>query len=378
MQSVTTVTKHEQIKQAVKQLLRERELPPGSKIPSESDLAAQYNVCRMTVSRAISELVAENFLYRVHGRGTFVAQPNEIETFETVTKKDLDRSSDRQKPLSAGVIGVVTPNVDNPLFAEVVHEIAAQTSRRQMDILFEIAHDDANRELEFIQRLKNNGIRNLLRFPNCLPREQEIKNALKAWGLRAVFLNDFWSDNDDVDSVKIDEVYGMKLALNHLTKLGHRRIAFLDYGPEVRKNCLKVYRQFLLDKAVGINQELIILMDSDRELKEKVLSIVSSPYPPTALVTPYDDYAIKVIQIAVREGLSIPEDLSVVGFGDVERAASEDISLTTVHYPKGRLIKYALNLLLQKNPVQETVTKIIKPHLVIRGSTGKTVCYTGK
>ena len=157
----------------------------------------------------------------------------------------------------------------------------------------------------------------------------------------------------------------MRLAVEHLLALGHRRIAFCDYRREVRHTALDSYRQTLAAAGVAGVPEHAILDDPER-FAARLVELRGAAEPPTAAVFTFDMHADDTSRRLGAMGVRIPQDLSVVGFDDASSVARAPVPLTTVRQPRDAMVRAALDLLLSDR--NETV--VLAPELVVRESTG--------
>ena len=152
----------------------------------------------------------------------------------------------------------------------------------------------------------------------------------------------------DVPVVAVDNLGGITLALRHLLSLGHKRIGFAgnndNPGLQIR------YLAFcggMTGAGLVVKQDWCLLAaEHIKDVVKKYTKILSSPNRPSAVICANDCYAIGVMSAAAAAGLSIPKDLSVVGFDDVDVAALLTPPLTTVRVPKTEIGACAADLLL--------------------------------
>jgi DNA-binding LacI/PurR family transcriptional regulator len=135
----------------------------------------------------------------------------------------------------------------------------------------------------------------------------------------------------------VDDIRGGALATEHLISLGHRRIGFVGDSPDdlgfvsTRRRLLG-YRRTLSRHRLGYDQAIVRLgRHSASVAATMALELLDLPSPPTAIFAGSDTQALGVLAAAERSGYSVPGDLSVVGFDDIESAAQ--LGLSTVHQP---------------------------------------------
>ncbi|KAA6458673.1 LacI family transcriptional regulator [Acidobacteria bacterium AB60] len=182
---------------------------------------------------------------------------------------------------------------------------------------------------------------------------------------------------EGVTNVVLDQKRAAELALRHLYQLGHRKIAFMRGGShssdaDDRWNCLM---------AVARDLKLVIAAENSVQLELRVSTpelgfaptndLITRGGDFTALVAFNDISAIGAIRALMNHGLRVPEDVSVVGFDDIQGAAFHNPSLTTIRQPLQQMGAVAARILLQRIRGQATFPDVvpIHPELVIREST---------
>lgn len=184
------------------------------------------------------------------------------------------------------------------------------------------------------------------------------------------------------DVVTIDNAYGMSLAVKHLVSLGHRDIGFVGWAEnENFRDRRAGFVMSLLDQGIPYRPEWSC--ESTVHIEEKAIEVaqmLSKQSRPTAIVCCNDFQALSVIKAATRLGLRVPQDLSVVGFDDVELSQFVNPALTTVRVPIAEMGRVAVRQLLLSSefgdPVssggrQPGVEVRIRPEFVKRESTAE-------
>jgi LacI family transcriptional regulator len=182
---------------------------------------------------------------------------------------------------------------------------------------------------------------------------------------------------EGVTNVVLDQRRAAELALRHLLQLGHRKIAFMRGGShssdaDDRWECqMAVARELKLEVPPALTVA-IKLPDSTPEMGYgPVIELVNRGVEFTALVCYNDVSAFGAIRALVDNGLKVPEDVSVVGFDDIQSAAFHNPSLTTIRQPLNQMGAVAARILLQRIRGQATFPDAVPilPELVAREST---------
>jgi DNA-binding LacI/PurR family transcriptional regulator len=176
-------------------------------------------------------------------------------------------------------------------------------------------------------------------------------------------------------TVDADDRAGIWAGLNHLTSLGHRRIAMvsaeLTGGYRVRDDA---YTAYLRERWNGVPDEYLqrcpnTLAGGDAALR----ALMSLAQPPTAVITSTDVVAIGVLHAAHSLGVTVPDRLSVVGFDDILIAAHTVPALTTLRMPISEIVGHAVNqavaLAREGDTRQRPSRTVYEPSLVVRDST---------
>lgn len=187
-------------------------------------------------------------------------------------------------------------------------------------------------------------------------------------------------DVPGVTNIVVDHARAATLALEHLTKLGHRQMAFIkgqEFSSDTAVRWDSVCRA-AAELGIQIKNRLVAQLEGESSSPELgylvTKKLLASGEPFTALFAFNDISAIGATQALREAGRRIPEDVSVVGFDDIQSAAFQNPGLTTVKQPLRQMGVLAAETLLQRinAPVKQPYPKeiIVQPELMIRGSTG--------
>ena len=177
-------------------------------------------------------------------------------------------------------------------------------------------------------------------------------------------------------SVRIDNIEAARAVVNYFLSLGHRRIAVICGPPENPHSIdrLAGYRRALQDADIAEDPDLIVHAD-DYSMQSGVKAgtrIAELHDSPTALFCMNDEIAIGAIQSIKRAGISVPGDMSVAGFDNIDFARHYDPPLTTIDQPSDEIGQMACNMLIdqieERGVSQNNV--ILDYDLIVRASTG--------
>lgn len=176
------------------------------------------------------------------------------------------------------------------------------------------------------------------------------------------------------DAVVIDNVGGARAAVAHLLTLGHRRIAFLGVDTSWTSDVgrLEGYRDALARGGVAFDPNLILRLAFHDEAAEERIAGLLDREAPTAFFAANNLLAEQAWHVLRARGLSLPDDISLVGFDDVQWTGMVSPGITVVAQPTIELGRRAAALLLRRieQPGTAATTDVLQPWLVVRGSTG--------
>jgi LacI family transcriptional regulator len=179
-----------------------------------------------------------------------------------------------------------------------------------------------------------------------------------------------------VSNILIDEEHAARLSLQHLRDLGHRKIAFMHGQPFSSDSDTRWLANLKAARELGIeiHEELMIYLSKDSHSPEisypGIRKLIKSGRPFTAVLCFNDVSAMGTIRALHEAGLRVPNDVSVLGFDDIQSAAYQVPSLTTIRQPLQKMGSTAAQLLL-KRLAGELIPESIQvaPDLIVREST---------
>ena len=255
------------------------------------------------------------------------------------------------------IIGVIMPDISNPFFPQVVRgveDIAYQNSYR---LMLCNTDNDVQKERIYFDELRAYRMAGLIVIPSA---DSELAEMAQHSGASAapVICLDRRAPSWNGDSVTVDNVEGAYMATKHMLGFGHKRVAVIT-GPLHVTNAverLKGFKRALREAALPIAPEYIQEGRFDRlGGYEKGLMLLQFSPRPTAIFAANDLIALGVLSAMRELGLRCPEDVSLVGFDDLELASFTNPALTTVAQPGYQMGARAAALLFER----------------IRGSSGK-------
>jgi LacI family transcriptional regulator len=272
------------------------------------------------------------------------------------------------------LLGLVVSSVANPIFAGTVAAIEERAHELGYDLLLTHTLNMPDREEACIRRLLSRRVDGLFIFPVYrLAPAAAIYQDMARRRIPAVILGHRAPFCADFHNVETDDVRGSALLTGHLLELGHKRIAYLC-GPASApwaQERLEGYRRALREAEVEWDDRLLFNAGSTIEEGEQAaLQILHEAPSITAVQSACDLSAIGAAHVFLNQGLHIPKDLSVAGFGNLLLSEHFRVALTTVREPKFRLGAAAMEMMQELLRGGQPEAGRLPSEIVLRASTG--------
>ncbi len=265
-------------------------------------------------------------------------------------------------------IGVVTQALDSPFYGAALRGIEQELERKDYQCLFTSGHWDADAETRCIESLRSRRVDGIIVLTGRLSN-QTLKNYAKSM---PIVVTGRQLKAPHVSSLKFDDYQGALLAVKHLTVLGHRRIAFIAghaQHPDSKER-FQAYVDALLAANIAFDEALVYRGDyTEFSGQAAVEHLLSQGTVFTALFASNDQMAFGAAVALHRQGLRVPNDVSLVGFDDLPGSSYVVPPLTTVHQPAYELGQLAAQTMLQLLNGNEPTLSMPAPRLVLREST---------
>ena len=271
------------------------------------------------------------------------------------------------------LIGLLIPNLGNPVFGRMVMAVEDRAHEAGYEVIVSQSQNIPEREDSCLLRLLSRRVDGLLISPIYRPNpEVRAFQELHSSGTPTVILGPLSPFCRQFPNVEGEEVEGSERLTQHLLELGHQRIAFLC-GPSLApwaQARLEGYRQALRGAGREVDDNLIFPAGATVEDGMKAaLQMIGESCDATALQAVNDMVAIGCGEALLGQGLQIPRDISLAGYGNILAAAHFRVPLTTVRQPKHRLGAAAVELLLQQMAGGQSQSVRLTASLAIRAST---------
>lgn len=324
------------------------------------DVALKAKVSTATVSRALMnpDKVSQSTRSRVEQAAL------EVGYFPQSMGRNVKRNESR-------TILVIVPDICDPFFSEIIRGIEVTAAEQGYLVLIgDCAHQN-QKEKTFLNLIITKQIDGMVLLSSRLPFDASVEEQRN---LPPMVMSNEFAPELELPTVHIDNLTAAFNAMNYLLDLGHKRIGCIA-GPEDMPLChyrLQGYVQALRRSGIVVDPHYIARGDFTFEAGANALKqLLEQPLPPTAVFCHSDVMALGSLSWAKRQGLKVPDDLSIIGFDNIALAEFCDPPLTTVAQPRFDIGREAMLLLLDQMQGQNVSSgsRLMDCELIIRGST---------
>ena len=272
------------------------------------------------------------------------------------------------------VIGVILPQICHYYFSTILSGIEEEASARGYQLMVAQSGEHYEREVRICQAFYENKVCGIIVCQAKDTVKYDHFQRLIDSGVPLVFF-DRINTGIDCSRVVVDDYMGAYTAVTHLIESGCHRVAF--YGTsmhlEISKNRFNGYRDALLRHHLPADDSLVFFCDNRADAEVITPDVLARADRPDAFFAVNDDTAIGILYTAKRMGFRVPEDVSICGFTNGERAIACDPMLTTVEQ-RGRVVgEEAANILIGQVegflPADKVEKRIVRTRLIVRGTT---------
>lgn len=305
--------------------------------PSIQDVARQAGVSAATVSRVLS-------------KPDMVSEATRLAVIEAVnaTGYTVNLAARNLRRQRTGNVVALVPKLANPFFSQIVSSISQVLASEGYSLLVSDTRGSPRAEERLMGYLDEGRADGLILFDGAIPPEH-IDNARRGRPLPPTVMACEWIEGSHLPRIRIDNEHGAALAVEHLVGKGHVRIGHVS-GPagnvltQAREAGL---RAAMAERGLELRPEWMFCGDftfaSGASAAEQWLALSEAP---TAIFCANDESAIGFIGAVQRAGKSVPGDVSVVGFDDIEIADHVTPRLTTIRQPRTAIGEVAAKTLL--------------------------------
>lgn len=325
------------------------------------DIAALAGVSKTTVSKIINN------------KDDSISKPTRDKVLKIMKEQNYVPNKLAQSLVTkrTKTIGLLIPDIRNPFFTDISRGAEDFARKEGYNIIFCSTDEDYEREAECVSMLCEKMIDGIIFTPSSVTSHEE--NRYNDLDIPMVLVDKNIESSNAKGIVKVDNKNGTYEATKHLIKQGHKDILYLS-GPlknDISKERLQGYIRALEKNNLSVKEENIVEGKYRYEWAYNFIKNLEE-IKCTAICCANDLMAIGAIQALREKKFKIPEDISIVGFDDIETAKLIDPSLTTIRQPAYEMGAKASEILINslQNKDKESVgTIIFKPSLIIRNST---------
>lgn len=273
-------------------------------------------------------------------------------------------------------VGLVVLDVGNPFFTDLAAGAEEVAAAAGLSLVLCNSNDDTTREQHYLSMLKEQRAFGVLITPvgNKTAAIEEIRRM----GTPVVLVDR--GARSKQCSVSVNDRVGGELAIAHLIEQGHERIGFVGGPMPINQVGERLAGARAAIEAAGLPASALSVIETPRmdvalgRATGQQLAAMASSQRPTAVFCANDLLALGLLQDTVRRQMSVPDDIAIVGYDDIEFAAAAAVPLTSVRQPRAQLGQAAMELLMDEaaNGKKHQHRQIVfEPELVIRESTAK-------
>lgn len=327
---MTFRSKHEYIQHEIKKMIKENDMQPGDRLPTEHELVAKYEVSRHTVRTALNKLEHEGYIYKEQGSGSFVSEP-----------------SRKNKPKE---IGVITTYISDYIFPTIIRGIEKELTDKGYSMILTSTNNNIDLERRAIEMMMDRNVDGLI----VEPTKSSYYNPniglylqLKEMGIPLVMINARYEEFE-TPVVALNDYKAGYDSTKYLIENGHSQLGgIFKVDDRQGKERLKGFIQACYEYGIEYDSKNVLTFETDDLLKvlaDKTPDIIRNKSV-SAFVCYNDKVAIDLLNIIWQEGYSVPEDFSIVSHDNSSLSSMTSVHLTGIEHPKSDLGKVAAELL---------------------------------
>ena len=330
------------------------------------DIARELGISVSTVSRALKDsprISAE--------RRAMIQQFAREHNF---TPNMLAESLRHSKVQPLKIIGVIIPEFTHFYFSSVLAGIEEEASARGYRIMVAQSGENYEREVRICQSFYENKVCGIIVSQAKDTQKYDHFERLMEAGVPLVFYDRICT-GVNASRVVVDDYMGAFNAVTHLIETGCKHIAFYGSAPtlEISKNRFNGYKDALLKHGLKYDETMTRICDNRADAEAVTPELLQQETPPDGFFAVNDDTAIGILYTAKRMGFRVPDDISICGFTNGQRAVACDPMLTTVEQRGMKVGEEAADILIDQVegllPRDKAERRVVRTRLVVRGTT---------
>jgi LacI family transcriptional regulator len=277
---------------------------------------------------------------------------------------------------SSRIIAYVFLDAGNPFFSDVARGAEDACRESGLALIMCNSDGDAVREDEYLGLLLEQRVHGVLitAMDYAAPRLR----SLPSLGVPLVLVDRPATDNGDWCSVGVDDIHGGDIAVTHLLEQGHNRVAFVGGPPSIPQVAARHAGAIRALSNGGRSASDLVVLETEaltvaggREAGQRLVGLPAGRRP-SAVFCANDLLALGMLQQLIQQGVSVPDQVAIVGYDDIDFAAAAAVPLTSVRQPRQLLGRTATELLLgeaRREPGHVHQQIQFTPELVVRESS---------
>jgi len=322
------------------------------KLPGERSLAKKLGFSYMTIRKAIENLVDQGVLYKIPTKGTYVNNNKSSKKKTSTIGYFLDSS--------------IKSGISSPYYSLILNAIEKEAAKENYSVVY-FSDTSVDRLHKTLSKL--DGV-----IATCFPRIEDTILEIKE-NIPIVVIENSAADKT-IPSVIIDNFNADLDSTDYICSLGHTRIGFMTglEDSDIGKSRYAGYQHGLSKNNIKIDESFVFRgnysYEAGMEGAEYYLSLQKRP---TAIICANDSMALGAMQKFNQEGLNVPDDISIIGFDDIDVASQIVPTLTTIRAPVNQIAKHSFStlkdLIMGKQPEHQHIA--IAAKLMVRESCSK-------
>lgn len=354
------IPRYMQVVHLLKRMMEDKRFKVGEVIPSENELTDQFKVSRTTIRKALEKLQDEGLIEKRQGKGSVYM-------------------GNKRKVLGSTLIGVIMPSITEDIYPMITRGVEEVSHEFNYSILYGCTNGSKEKEIKLMQQFKDKNIEGLIFEPTLSATLTERSPGIKFFNelnIPKIIVN-HQLDGIEHNYVTMDDELGGEIGIKHLIDMGHKKIACI-YRDDVCSGNAR-YRGYL----TGMKKaSLPIVKEYQMPISEFCINdayqctkkLMELEDPPTGIFYFNDEFAIEGYRYLKENSISVPEQLSIMGFDDTERGAFFEVPISTISHAKSLIGRWAADLLFEsisRREIESNYNISISPKLIIRDSTAE-------
>lgn len=264
-------------------------------------------------------------------------------------------------------IGIILPEIRSNYYARMMNDIEAELNRTKYTMIMGTTNFDLKKEVQYLNVFCSRSVDGIVIIGSMNKDIVKYIDAIqKKYDVPVVMLESF-VESEQVDYIAIDNRYGISQAIRRFREAGHSRIGFISETISARTR-LPWFKAAMEEHGLKVDKQHIKI-GSERFEKggyESMKQLLAEAERPTAVFASYDDMAIGAMKAIDEFGLSIPDDIALIGFDNIREAEYLLTPLTTVSPPIGEMVNIAIHLLLKNIRAKQDHEKRVPQHISLK------------